>query len=96
MIELPRYLPHTSATKGGADVAQVIQSPQALNALKHTNPALHEGIIQAYSHAIDTMFLVAVPISALSVVAALFIKQVQLRGSAPAAERVTADAEGVV
>jgi hypothetical protein len=42
---------------------------------------LHEGIIQAYSHAIDRMFLVAVPVSVLSVIAALFIKQVKLRTS---------------
>jgi MFS family permease len=100
IVELPRYLPRTPATNGGDNVAQVIQSPQAVNALKQTNPALHEGIIQAYSHAIDTMFLVAVPISILSVVAALFIRQVQLRDS-PAAlpvtdeQPVTAEADGV-
>ena len=100
MVELPRYLPRTPATNGGDNVAQVIQSPQAVNALKQTNPALHEGIIQAYSHAIDTMFLVAVPISILSVVAALFIRQVQLRDSPAASpvtdeQPVTAEADGV-
>jgi hypothetical protein len=58
-----------------------VQSPAALNVLKRTNPALHEGIIQAYSHAIDRVFLVAVPVSVLSVVASLFIRQVQLRAS---------------
>jgi EmrB/QacA subfamily drug resistance transporter len=100
MVELPRYLPRTPATNGGDNVAQVIQSPQAVNALKQTNPALHEGIIQAYSHAIDTMFLIAVPISILSVVAALFIRQVQLRDSPAASpvtdeQPVTAEADGV-
>ena len=49
--------------------------------MKHTHPALHEGIIQAYSHAIDRLFLVAAIVSAFSIIAALFIKQVQLRGS---------------
>ncbi|MEP7177498.1 MAG: MDR family MFS transporter [Pseudonocardiales bacterium] len=84
VVELPRYLPHSAPAKAGSDtVSELVQSPQAMNALARTNPALHEGIIQAYAHAIDTMFLVAVPISILSVVAAMFIKQVRLRGSAP-------------
>ncbi|MDT4948534.1 MAG: hypothetical protein QOJ37_1129, partial [Pseudonocardiales bacterium] len=79
--EFPRFLPATVISSGKDKVTQLIQSPQALNALKHTNPALHEGIIQAYAHAIDQLFLVAVPISVLSVIASLFIKQVRLRGS---------------
>jgi EmrB/QacA subfamily drug resistance transporter len=79
--EFPRFLPATAISSGKDKVTQLIQSPQALNALKHTNPALHEGIIQAYAHAIDQLFLVAVPISVLSVIASLFIKQVRLRGS---------------
>jgi EmrB/QacA subfamily drug resistance transporter len=94
MVELPRYLPRTPASKGGDTVSQLIQSPQAMNALEHTNPALHEGIIQAFSHAIDTMFLVAVPISVISVVAALFIRQVQLR-DAPVSEPGAVDADGL-
>jgi MFS family permease len=79
--EFPRYLPPAALAGGGNKVAQLIQSPAVLDQLKRTNPALHEGIIQAYSHAIDRLFLVAVPVSLLSVVAALFIKQVKLRVS---------------
>ena len=79
--EFPRYLPAASLQAGGDQVSQLIQSPDSLNALKRTNPALHEGIIQAYSHAIDRLFLVAVIVSVLSVIAAAFIKQVQLRTS---------------
>jgi EmrB/QacA subfamily drug resistance transporter len=79
-VELKHFLP-TSAAGGGDKVSQLVQSPQALDALKHTHPEIHEGIIQAYAHAIDRLFLVAVPISVLSIIAALFIKQVQLRGS---------------
>ncbi|MCW2540571.1 MAG: drug resistance transporter, EmrB/QacA subfamily [Frankiales bacterium] len=90
--EFPRFLP-ASALAGGKDkVAQLVQSPDSLRALKISNPALHEGIIQAYSHAIDRMFIVAVPVGVLSIIASLFIKQVRLRGagdpssgSAPAA-----------
>jgi EmrB/QacA subfamily drug resistance transporter len=82
--EFPRYLPRADLVGGsnnGNKVAQLVQSPAVLDALKRTNPALHEGIIQAYSHAIDRMFTVAVPVSVLSVIAALFIRQVKLRTS---------------
>ena len=79
--ELPRFLPSSVLAGGGNKVAQFVQSPDALDALKRTHPALHEGIIQAYSHGIDKLFLVAVPVSVLSIIAALFIKQVQLRAT---------------
>ena len=79
--EFPHYLPAATLASGSDKVSQLVQSPATLNALKRTDPALHEGIIQAYSHAIDRVFLVAVFVSILSVLAALFIKQVQLRGS---------------
>src|ERR1700722_15889824 len=82
--ELPRFLPAAALAgngNGGSKVAQFIQSPAVLDQLKITHPALHEGIIQAYSHAIDRLFLVAVPISIISIIAALFIKQVRLSPS---------------
>jgi EmrB/QacA subfamily drug resistance transporter len=79
--EFPRFLPARTLSAGGDKVSQLIQSPNSLNALKKTNPALHEGIIQAYSHAIDTVFVVAAIVSAVSMVAALFIKQTRLRTS---------------
>jgi EmrB/QacA subfamily drug resistance transporter len=79
--ELPRYLPPAALAVGGNKVGRLIGSPAQLDALKHTHPAIHEGIIQAYSHAIDRLFLVAVPVSILSVIAALFINQVRLRTS---------------
>jgi hypothetical protein len=79
--EFPRFLPAASRADGKNQVTQLIQSPATLNTLKRSNPTLHEGIIQAYAHAIDRVFLVAVPISVLSVVAALFIRQVPLRGT---------------
>jgi EmrB/QacA subfamily drug resistance transporter len=84
--EFPRFLPPAALAAGGKGgngnkVAQLIQSPAVLDALKRTNPALHEGIIQAYSHAIDRLFIAAVPVSVLSVIAALFIRQVNLRTS---------------
>jgi len=80
--EFERFLPRPALAAGGDKVAQLVQSPQALDALKQTNPALHEGIIQAYSHALSHMFLVAVPVSAISIIASLFIKQARLRSTA--------------
>jgi len=82
--EFPHFLPRAALADGGkgaSQVAQLIQSPAVLDALQRTNPALHEGIIQAYSHAIDRLFIAAVPVSVLSVIAALFIRQVKLRTS---------------
>jgi EmrB/QacA subfamily drug resistance transporter len=79
--ELARTLPTAALAGGGNKVAQFVQSPAALDALKQTHPALHEIIIQAYSVAIDRLFLVAIPVSILSVIAALFIRQVKLRVS---------------
>jgi hypothetical protein len=81
--EFPHFLPRAALAGGssGNKVAQLIQSPAVLDALKQTDPALHEGIIQAYSHAIDRLFIAAVPVSVLSVIAALFIRQVKLRTS---------------
>jgi EmrB/QacA subfamily drug resistance transporter len=77
--EFPRFLSPALLASAGDKVKQLVQSPAALHALKRRSPALHEGIIQAYSHAIDTVFVVAVPVSILSVVTALFIKQIHLR-----------------
>jgi EmrB/QacA subfamily drug resistance transporter len=79
--ELRHFLPTASPADGKNTVTQLIQSPATLDKLKTSNPALHEGIIQAYAHAIDRVFLVALPISILSVIAALFIRQERLRGS---------------
>ncbi|MGI8666451.1 MAG: hypothetical protein ACR2N4_10530 [Jatrophihabitans sp.] len=84
-MSFPRHLP-ASALAAGDKVSQLVQSPAALKAIGRSNPALHEGIIQAYSHAVDRLFLVAVPVSVLSVIAALFVRQVQLRASTPSAE----------
>ncbi len=77
--EFQQHLPPATLAKGGDKVAQLVSSPDALKALKVSNPLLHEGIIQAYSHAIDTVFAVAFVVSALSIIAALFIKQTRLR-----------------
>ena len=58
---VPRHLPPAIAGRAAATRSPSwSQSPDALKALKRHQPGLHEGIIQAYSHAIDRLFLVAV------------------------------------
>jgi EmrB/QacA subfamily drug resistance transporter len=79
--ELPIHVPGQYLAHGGDRVTELVQSPETLNRLKTTAPALHEGIIVAYSHAIDRVFLVAVPIALIAVVAATFIRQTTLRES---------------
>ena len=92
-VEFTRHLPAGSTSgSGSTQVASLISSPQALNALKATDPALHEGIIVAYSNALDALFLASVPVALLSVVAAVFVKQVRLRGSVSEV-KTTADTE---
>jgi MFS family permease len=81
IAELPRYLPPAALAVGGNKVGTLIGSPAQLDALKRTHPAPHEGIIQAYSHAFDRLSVVAVPVSIISVIVALFINQVRLRTS---------------
>jgi EmrB/QacA subfamily drug resistance transporter len=94
--EFPRYLPKATLAAGSDKVSQLIQSPDALRAVKRSNPALHEGIIQAYSHAIDRVFLVGMIVSAFSVVAALFVRQGKLRASnAQTASAGAAEGEAV-
>ena len=89
--ELPRFLPAAEKNAPGDSVSALVQSPQALNALKVSNPALHEAVIQAYAHSIDRLFLVAVPVSVISVIASLFIRQTKLRGSNSAPAEAGAD-----
>jgi EmrB/QacA subfamily drug resistance transporter len=93
--EFARFLPRAALAQGGDRVAQLVQSPQELATLKRSNPVLHEGIIQAYSHAISHMFLVAVPVSIISVIASLFIKQVPLRATAGGV-RVSTESSGPI
>jgi EmrB/QacA subfamily drug resistance transporter len=94
--EFPRYLPKATLAAGSDKVSQLIQSPDALRAVKRTNPPLHEGIIQAYAHAIDRVFLVGMIVSVFSVVAALFVRQGKLRASnAPTASAGAPEGEAV-
>jgi EmrB/QacA subfamily drug resistance transporter len=73
---LPRLLParyqvHLHATAGGFNV-----SPQVVD---HLPPPVRSAITGAMVHAMDTLFLVAVPLAVVTFVLALLLRQVRLR-----------------
>jgi hypothetical protein len=77
---LPRLLPaglrgstHVKATAGGFNV-----SPQVIHQLP---VAVRGAITGAMVHAMDTLFMVAVPIAVLTFVLALFLREKRLRDS---------------
>ncbi|MFD7839581.1 MDR family MFS transporter [Streptomyces sp. NPDC059761] len=74
-----------AARATGADPAQLAkaaQSPQGVHALE---PAAAAPIVEAYAHALHTVFLWTVPVAGIGFVVALFLKEVRLRDSARAA-----------
>src|SRR3954447_7527243 len=71
-------LPAAVAASPGVDPAAV-SSPQAL----HAYPAAQIApIVEAYAHATHVVFLAAIPVGLVAFVAALFLKEVPLRGTA--------------
>jgi len=71
-------LPAAVAASPGVDPAAV-SSPQAL----HAYPAAQIApIVEAYAHATHVVFLAAIPVGLVAFVAALFLQQVPLRGTA--------------
>ncbi|NNN18954.1 MAG: MFS transporter [Acidimicrobiaceae bacterium] len=74
---LPKYLPASVLkTISGGNIAA---SPSALNRLP--GPIKH-GFIEAFSHSLHTVFLVAVPIAVLAFLLSFAIKEVPLRKAA--------------
>ncbi|WP_406185792.1 MDR family MFS transporter [Streptomyces sp. NBC_01006] len=74
-----------AARATGADpeqLAKAAQSPQGVHALE---PAAAAPIVEAYAHALHTVFLWTVPVAGIGFVVALFLKEVRLRDSARAA-----------
>lgn len=99
-VELPKFLASAPPaelrqlagnTSGPKSVTNLISSPDALRALQVRLPGVHEAIIQGYSHAIDRIFLYAVPVTLLAFVASFFIKQVHLEGKVPDAGRTAGE-----
>ncbi|MDQ8704981.1 MDR family MFS transporter [Streptomyces sp. LHD-70] len=71
-----------AAAQAGGDpaaLARAAQSPQGLHALPGDQAA---PLVAAYADALQTVFLLTVPVAVLGFVFALFLKQVELRDSA--------------
>jgi MFS family permease len=69
------------ASQLGAHVnPEILQSsPEKIQSLP---PAVHDGVVQAVSHAVGSVFIVAAPIAALGFLVVLFLKEYPLDGSA--------------
>jgi EmrB/QacA subfamily drug resistance transporter len=74
---LPRYLP--PAALGRVSGGSVASNPAQLRALP---PALHHGFVLAFSHSLQTVFLVGVPVGALAFALTWLLKEVPLRDEA--------------
>lgn len=64
---------------GNVNPETLQSSPEKIQSLP---PAVHDGVVQAVSHAVGTVFLVAAPIAALGFVVVLFLKEYPLSGAA--------------
>ena len=71
---LPQHLP--ASALGRFNVKALQGSPSTIHQLP---PVLRDGIAQSFAQAIHVVYLVAVPIAALSFVVALFLKELPLR-----------------
>jgi EmrB/QacA subfamily drug resistance transporter len=73
-VELPRYLsPIQLRSVSAKDLAT---SPAVLAKLP---PAIHAGVVQAFSNSLDTVFLVGVPVGIAAFALTLFLEEVPLR-----------------
>ncbi|HEU5034289.1 MAG TPA: MDR family MFS transporter [Mycobacteriales bacterium] len=57
-------------------------TPEQLNGLAHSHPALYADYLHAFAHALHIVFLSAVPFAALGIVMALLLREVPLRVTA--------------
>ncbi|MFJ3909238.1 MDR family MFS transporter [Streptomyces vinaceus] len=74
-----------AARATGADPAQLAKAAQSPQGVHGLDPAAAAPVIEAYTHALHTVFLWTVPVAGFGFVVALFLKQVRLRDSARAA-----------
>jgi EmrB/QacA subfamily drug resistance transporter len=76
---LLRALPAGARSQIGVIGQAVVGSPAQLKVLQKVHPTWHAAAVQAYVHSINEVFLVAVPIVALSFVAVLLMPEIRLR-----------------
>ncbi|MFB6806342.1 MDR family MFS transporter [Streptomyces sp. NPDC056387] len=73
-----------AARATGADPAQLAKTAQSPQGVHGLDPAAAAPIVEAYAHALHTVFLWTVPVAGTGFVVALFLKQVRLRDTARA------------
>ncbi|MER6521262.1 MULTISPECIES: MDR family MFS transporter [unclassified Streptomyces] len=83
-----------AARATGADPAQVAEAAHSPEGVHGLDPATAAPIIEAYAHALHTVFLWTVPVALFGFVVALFLKQVRLRDSARAGSTDMGDGFG--
>ncbi len=76
-IWLPKFLPQTVLKKAKFSASQTLSFTP--NQLKGMTPVIKNGLINAFSHSIDKVFLVGIPFAVLTFVLTLFIKEIKLR-----------------
>ncbi|MFF3619688.1 MDR family MFS transporter [Streptomyces sp. NPDC002467] len=74
-----------AARATGGDPAQLGKAAMSPDGVHGLDPAAAAPIIDAYAHALHTVFLWTVPVALVGFVVSLFLKQVRLRDSARAA-----------
>ncbi len=76
---LDKYLPKSALKSlGSSGTSSLALNPAQLKTLP---AAVHYGFIQSFAHSLDTVFLVGVPITAISFFLSLMIKEIPLRKS---------------
>ncbi len=76
-VWLPKYLPPAVLKKAKINASQTLSFTP--NQLKGMPPIIRHGLIQAFSHSVDKVFVVGVPIAIITFVLTLFIKEIKLR-----------------
>ncbi|MFE2143383.1 MDR family MFS transporter [Streptomyces sp. NPDC059456] len=83
-----------AARATGADPAQLAKTAQSPQGVHGLDPAAAAPIVEAYAHALHTVFLWTVPVAGTGFVVALFLKQVRLRDTARAGSTDMGDGFG--
>jgi EmrB/QacA subfamily drug resistance transporter len=86
---LPRRVPQSASQRLNSDT--LLSSPAAIRALPH---AARVGVADAVSHSVTTVFTALIPVSAISLLIVLFLKEKPMGDRAPAAQAVPAGGTG--
>jgi hypothetical protein len=80
-VELPKYLPPAALQQiSGHNISS---NPAMLTSLP---PAIHHGYVEAFTHALHTVFLGGVPVSVAAFILSWWLKEIPLRDRTYASE----------